>query len=116
MHTFHRNRDSTICVSETEAFPMLMYMGLVKALARQLDRATYSVRERFELDHLVRNQQGYFEHMVDALWIGSTLGCGAFAACFHSCLPQTFQGTASGCARKVCDFVEAREAELSKDQ
>ena len=91
-------------------------MGLVKGIARQLDRATHSVRENFELSHLDRNQQGYFEHMVDALWIGGTLGCGAFAACFHSCFPQTFQGTASGCARRVCDFIDSREAELSKDQ
>ena len=91
-------------------------MGVVKAAARQLDRATHSVRDKFELNHLVRNQQGYFEHMVDALWIGGTLGYGAFAACFHSCFPQTFQGTATGCARKVCDFVESREAELSKDK
>ena len=100
----------------SEPFPMLMYMGLVKAAARQLDRATHSVRDKFELEHLVRNHQGYFEHMVDALWIGTTLGCGAFAACIHSCFPQTFQGTASGCARKVCDFIESREAELFKDQ
>ncbi len=58
--------------------------------------------------HPAAAHETYFQHWVEAMWIGCQLAGATAAVCIHAFVPALFPTTASGIARRVGESVDRR--------